>query len=85
MRAQLKSLFDHYMGGIRPDEKLTVTRCDEKVMRESGHGSDHGRVKDLELLIFIVEVAFEQLIHREIGGVRRYAPASNDLSTLPKT
>lgn len=73
MRAQLKSLFDH------------VTRCDEEVMRECGHGSDHGRVQDLELLIFIVEVAFEQLIHREVGGVRRYAPAGNDLSTLPKT
>lgn len=54
-------------------------------MRERGHGSDHCRVQDLELLIFIVEVAFEQLIHREVRGVRRYAPAGNDLCTLPKT
>ena len=54
-------------------------------MRECGHGSDHCRVQDLELLIFIVEVAFEQLIHREIGGMRRYTPAGNDLCTLPKT
>ena len=54
-------------------------------MRESGHGSDHGRVQDLELLIFVVEVAFEQLIHREVGGVRWYAPAGNNLSALPKT
>ena len=54
-------------------------------MRERGHGSDTGRVQDLELLIFVVEVAFEQLIHREIGGMRRYAPAGNHLCTLPKT
>lgn len=54
-------------------------------MRKRGHGSDHSRVQDLELLIFVVEVAFEQLIHREVGGVRRYAPAGYDLSTLPKT
>lgn len=54
-------------------------------MRKRGHGSYHGRVQDLELLIFVVEVAFEQLIHREVGGMRRYAPAGNDLCTLPKT
>jgi hypothetical protein len=72
------------VGGIIP-KKLTVTGCDEKVMRERGHGSDTGRVQDLELLIFVVEVAFEQLIHREIGGMRRYAPAGNHLCTLPKT
>ena len=54
-------------------------------MSECCHGSDHGRVQDLELLIFVVEVAFQQLIHREVGGVRRYAPAGNNLSTLPKT
>ena len=53
-------------------------------MRKRGHGSDHGSVEYLELLIFIVEVAFEQLVHREVGGVCRYAPTCNDLSALPK-
>lgn len=54
-------------------------------MRERAHGSHHGRVQDLELFIFIVEVAFEQLIHREVGGMRRYASAGDDLCTFKKT
>ena len=54
-------------------------------MSESGHGSDHGRVQDLKLLIFIMEVALQEFIDSEIRSVGGNAPACYYLSTLPKT
>lgn len=70
---------------MRYQHSLTVARGDEKVMSESGHRTDHGRVQDLILLILVMEVALQKLIDCEIGSVSGDASARYHLSAFPKT
>lgn len=42
-------------------------------------------MQDLILLVFIVKIAFEQLIGGKVRGMCGDAPTGNHLSTLPKS
>jgi hypothetical protein len=54
-------------------------------MSEGRHSSDHGRMQELVLFIFIMEVALKELINRKVGRMCWNASTSNNLSALPKT
>ena len=63
---------------------LTVGRRDEDVMRECrGAPNQHCR-SEVQFLILKLKQLPQVLVHEELAGVGRYAPARHDLRALPK-
>lgn len=64
--------------------RLTVCRCDEEIMSESGRTSNQQCFAEVELFIVDVEKDFQVLIGKKIARMGRHTPTCHDLGALPE-
>lgn len=63
---------------------LTIARRNKEIVRECSERAYRRSLKELILLVVIVEVSLQELVHSEKRGMRRDATARYDLRSLPK-